>query len=162
MKIKVIDQRLCAKSALKMLALVLVASLLASAQCIPLDAPEKNESPLQAEQPKGEETKLPEKAPEDLKVPEISPNPVPESGPALPEDIGPLSDDNPAVGQPDKSDLDTDSTFWGWGYRRPYYGGWRSYYSSPWRRWGYGNYGYGRGFGGWGWGRGWGWRGGYW
>ncbi|KAK5649016.1 hypothetical protein RI129_003908 [Pyrocoelia pectoralis] len=143
-----------------MLAVLLITSLLASAHCFPSEALEKEESPLKPDPPIAEEPKLLEKAPEDPQPAEIIP--VPESGAALPEDIAASSDANPAA-QPENSDLDTDATFWGLGYRRPYFGGWRNYYSSPWRRWGgYGGYGYGRGYGGWGWGRGWGWNGGYW
>ena len=142
-----------------MLAIIAIAFLLTTAQCLPSDPIVKDELPLvKAEEPKPDEPKLLEKVPEEPQPAGVVP--IPEAGAPLPEDIGLSPDANP-VAQPDNSDLNTDSTFWGWGYRRPYYGGWRSYYSSPWSRWGgYGGYGYGRGYGGWG--RGWGWHGGYW
>ncbi|KAK4883976.1 hypothetical protein RN001_000247 [Aquatica leii] len=153
------DQTLLVKTTInKMLAIIIVSTLLITAHGIPL---EKEDSKAQIqEQP---QTISKDDGVKHLVVPEFE-QPQPGEGPVadvggapLPGDLSDSPDANPGS-SPGTSDLDTDSTFWGWGwgYRRPYYG-WRTYYS-PYRRY----YGYGRGYGGWGWGGRWGWGGYYW
>ncbi|KAF5280384.1 hypothetical protein FQR65_LT03193 [Abscondita terminalis] len=136
----------------KMLAVILISSLLISANCLPLD-----EEVSKVDEPKPQPIEKVQKEVQPA-VDNQQAQPAEEAvvgGAPLPDDLSGSPDANPAS-QPGNSDLDTDATFWGgwgWGYRRPYYG-WGSYYS-PYRR-----YGWGRGYGGWG--RGWGWGGYYW
>ncbi|KAF5305072.1 hypothetical protein FQA39_LY09334 [Lamprigera yunnana] len=128
-----------------MLAVIFISTLLLSVQCIPLDAEESKQPKQIDELPQVIASKEVEK-----QAPVASENEQPQE---VGEPIVPLGDVVNPVEQQGTPDLDTDATFWGWGYRRPYYS-WRSY--SPWRRWGWGS---GYGYGGWGRGYGWGGRG---